>query len=72
MPVIEIDLKFRKGQVVNLKIGGRGQIIEANPTNGVYRVRVRTDDGSKFMWFHEFELEVTPGMGWIQWSEKTQ
>jgi hypothetical protein len=62
-PVLRVDLKFRQGQTVNLVIGGKGQIIEVDNRVGdrrPYRVRIRTDEGSRFEWFHEFELEITP------------
>ncbi len=60
-PTIRINLKFRQGQTVNLKIGGRGQIIEVDKTwignHMPYRIRIQTDGGPKYMWFREFELE---------------
>ena len=67
-PTIKIDLKFRIGQEVNLVIGGRGQIIEVHQPEldwhgrmtSPYRVRINTDEGPKYMWFREFELEVSP------------
>jgi len=62
-PAVRIDLKFRQGQMVDLKIGGRGQIINVDASgNGMmpYRVRIRTDEGPKYMWFDEFELEIDP------------
>lgn len=62
-PTIKIDLKFRHGQTVYLKIGGRGQIVNVDASGGgrmPYRVRIQTDEGPKFMWFDEFELEIIP------------
>lgn len=60
-PTIDINLKFREGQVVNLKIGGRGQIDEVwAGDKRPYRVRIQTDEGPKYWWFQEFELEITP------------
>jgi hypothetical protein len=60
-PTVKIDLKFRRGQTVNLVVGGKGQIIDidADDRRGlVYRVRVNTNEGPVYRWFREFELEI--------------
>jgi hypothetical protein len=55
-------LKFQKEQVVNLKIGGRGQIISVPWYwhTSPYKVRINTDEGPRYRQFREFELEVQP------------
>lgn len=54
------SLKFQKGQVVDLKIGGKGQIVEVRVGDGwlPYRLRIQTTEGPKYWWFYEFELEI--------------
>ena len=65
-PNVKVNLKFRRGQVINLKIGGRGQIIDVDDTPGdtcPYCIRINTNEGPKYKWFQEFELEIDP-WGW--------
>ena len=60
-PDIHFNLKFEKGQIINLKIGGREQIIKvASKDDKPYKVRIRTDDGWIDHWMDEFELEISP------------
>jgi hypothetical protein len=60
-PIIHLNLKFEKGQVIDLKIGGRGQIIRVAPKNDKpYQVRIRTENGWRDGWMEEFELEILP------------
>jgi len=57
----QAELHFKIGEVVDLKIGGKGQIVKiVGVRNQPYWVRVRTDAGIERMWFDEFELEITP------------
>jgi hypothetical protein len=55
-----LNLKFEKGAIVNLKIGGRGQIITVLRARGdkPYLVRIRDEDGFDSLWMNEFELET--------------
>jgi len=53
------ELRFKVGDVVDLKIGGEGQITRiVGKRNQPYWVRTRTDDGIERIWFDEFELEI--------------
>jgi hypothetical protein len=55
----EIELRFQIGDVVDLKIGGQGQVIKiVGDRNQPYLIRIRTDDGTKKIWLDEFELEI--------------
>lgn len=54
-PKPHVNLKFREGQIVDLKIGGRGQIVNVTK-DGRYQVRIQTDKGSRYETFREFEL----------------
>jgi hypothetical protein len=52
--------RFKRGDVVILKIDGRGQILRVftHPGEDVrYKVRVRTEDGPDCIVLYEFELE---------------
>jgi len=56
-----VFLRFRRGQMVDLKIGGRGQIIQVENRRGdqhPYKVRIRTDQGPQDRWLNEFELRI--------------
>jgi hypothetical protein len=55
-----LNLKFGKGAVVNLKIGGRGQIIGMRRSKGdkPYLIRIRDEAGFDSYWMDEFELET--------------
>lgn len=58
---VEINLKFREGQTVKLVIGGRGQVVKVHPNREKpYLVRVNTNGGPTYLYFREFELEITP------------
>jgi uncharacterized protein YodC (DUF2158 family) len=58
-PAIHINLKFEKGQMVDLKIGGQGQIVVVEGGyDSPYRVRVWTNDGPQYFWFSENELVI--------------
>jgi len=61
-PVHKFRHKFRVGQIVDLKIGGQGQITAVNPNwmELNYRVRVNTENGPKYFSFSEFELKFQP------------
>jgi len=39
-PTIKIDLNFRKGQTVNLKIGDRGQIIDVDAKGREFELEI--------------------------------
>jgi len=52
------DLQFQVGDVVDLKIGGQGQIIQISGRLRPYWVRIRTDNGTERVWLDEFELEI--------------
>ena len=54
----EIELRFQIGDVVDLKIGGKGQIINIMGNNRPYHIRIRTDAGIERVWLDEFELEI--------------
>ncbi len=58
-PTMCTDLKFKQDQIVNLRVGGSGQIIAVDNRNEdkPYRVRIRTEDGIETIWMNEFELE---------------
>jgi len=56
-----VFLRFRRGQIVDLKIGGRGQIIQVDNRSGgdrPYKVRIQTDNGPQDRWLNEFELRI--------------
>lgn len=58
-PTIHFDLKFKRGQIIDLKIGGRGQVIKVAPKEKrPYYIRIRTDNGPVDIWMNEFELRV--------------
>lgn len=60
-PAIQVKLKFKYGEVVALKIGGRGQIIGISQLqNDYYKVRVQGDNGPRELWLYGFELEIAP------------
>ena len=61
-PDIHIDLKFKERQVVNLKIGGVGQIMRIDHKGDKpYGVKMRSEYyGTIIRWFREFELEIAP------------
>lgn len=55
----KVELRFQVRDVVDLKIGGQGQIIRiVGISHQPYLVRIRTDDGVESVWFNEFELEI--------------
>lgn len=70
------SLKFQIREVVTLKIGGQGQIMEYNATNlsqglGLtpvysYKVRIHASDGdgTTVEWFKEWELAKLPEDTW--------
>jgi hypothetical protein len=51
-------LRFQIGDVVDLKIGGQGQVIQIVGSSRPYYVRIRTDAGLEKVWLDEFELEM--------------
>ena len=52
-------LRFQLGQVVDLRIGGEGQIIDIlRHSRRPYQVRIRTEDGFDVWYLSEFELEI--------------
>jgi len=51
-------LRFQIGDVVDLKIGGKGQVINIQGQGKPYLIRIRTDEGTNGAWFDEFELEI--------------
>ncbi len=53
-----VDLRFQIGDIVDLKIGGQGQIISISGSSRPYYIRIRTDAGIEKVWFDEFELEI--------------
>ena len=54
-----VELRFQIGDMVDLKIGGTGQIVNiVGKYNRPYSVRIRTDAGIERVWFDEFELEI--------------
>ena len=55
-----VNIELKIGQMVDLKIGGRGQIISVSGgRNGNrYCVRVNTNEGPENVWLDEFELNV--------------
>lgn len=56
-----IFLQFRQGQMIDLKIGGFGQIIQVENRRAdqkPYKVRIQTDRGPQDRWFSEFELYI--------------
>jgi hypothetical protein len=56
---IHLNLEFEKGQMVDLKIGGKGQVVEIRRLwiTCPYGVRIQTDDGPKIVWLSGWELE---------------
>lgn len=53
--------KFKYGEVVNLKIGGTGQIVGISQLrDDYYKVRIQGYKGPRNFWFYGFELEVAP------------
>jgi hypothetical protein len=58
-PIIHLNLKFEERQIVDLKIGGKGQIISVRPQDAQrpYGVKIRISDGTKTVWLNEWELE---------------
>ena len=54
----QIELRFQIGDVVDLKIGGKGQIVKIQGRDRPYYVRIRTDAGIERIWLDEFELEI--------------
>ncbi len=56
-----IFLEFQRSQMVDLKIGGYGQIIQVDNRKGdlkPYKVRIQTVNGPQNVWFNEFELYI--------------
>jgi len=54
------EMEFKIGDVVDLKIGGKGQVTRiVGSRNQPYWVRIRTDDSVERVWFDAFELEIT-------------
>lgn len=54
----EMELQFQIGDVVDLKIGGQGQITNIVGSKRPYLIRIRTDASIEKLWFDEFELEI--------------
>lgn len=50
-------LQFNIGDVVDLKVGGQGQVINIKGISKPYHVRIRTNIGLTIIWLDEFELE---------------
>jgi len=58
-PQPEVQLRFKIGDIVDLQIGGKGQIIDINYTrNAPYTIRIKTDQGCDYLYFREFELVI--------------
>jgi hypothetical protein len=57
---INLNLRLERGQMVDLKIGGEGQIVEIRRhwITCPYGVKIQTDDGPKIVWLNEFELVI--------------
>jgi len=55
----QVELRFQIGDVVDLKIGGQGQIVAIQGINRPYHVRIRTDAGTERVWLDEFELRIS-------------
>jgi uncharacterized protein YodC (DUF2158 family) len=56
----KVELRFEIGDVVDLKIGGQGQVIQIyKNSNRPYEIRIRTDAGLDYSRFKEFELEIS-------------
>lgn len=55
-----LNLKFGKGDIVDLKIGGKGQIISVWGIRDKtpYLIRIRTVDGFEEHWMSEFEVKL--------------
>ena len=54
-----VELRFTIGDIVDLKIGGKGQIVGLDiGDRRPYWVRIRTDAGIERVWLYEFELEI--------------
>ena len=53
-----VELRFQIGDMVDLKIGGNGQVIDIVGSNRPYYVRIRTDAGIERVWLDEFELVI--------------
>ena len=53
------SLKFQQREVVELKVGGEGQIIEVHwdRFHEPYLIRVRIDEGLEDRWMHEYEVK---------------
>jgi len=54
----QTELHFQIGDVVDLKIGGKGQIVSIQGRNRPYCIRIRTDAGTERIWLNEFELVI--------------
>ena len=52
-------LNFNHQQIVELKVGGRGQIIGIHYSrfHEPYLIRIRTNDGFEDHWMHEYEVK---------------
>jgi hypothetical protein len=52
-------LKFQHREVVELRVGGQGQIIEIHYSrfHQPYLIRIRTDEGFEDRWMHEYEVK---------------
>ncbi len=55
-----LNLDFDKGDILNLKIGGTGQVIQIRWTHSdkPYLVRIRTEQEVTEKWMSDFELEA--------------
>jgi len=54
----KIELRFQIGDVVDLKIGGKGQVVRIQGNDRPYHIRIRTDAGVERVWMNEFELVI--------------
>jgi hypothetical protein len=54
-----LNLRFGRGDIVDLRLGGKGQIIKVwgKRDDAPYLIRIRTEDGFEERWMSEFEVK---------------
>jgi len=50
-------MEFEVGDLVNIKLGGQGMVVDRSGGDYTYLIRTGPDENYKQLWFDEFELE---------------
>jgi len=53
----QVGMKFEVGEVINIKLGGQGMVVDRSGIDGDYLIRTGPNGNYKKRWFDEFELE---------------